>query len=579
LQPLCKQFDSFLGVIVGEQLSASATSVGALFSQTTFTIPPFQREYSWRKSEIRDFWEDLAGALSQGDYFLGLIVLTDNEDRQLVVDGQQRLLTLSLLANALYGEAVALGRDAVAQSLRSTYLFSLDYETNESLRRLELTDKTDDATFERLLGLETATNAGSSVADDSAEDALFDNDNDNGTASLADLLVAADSYLRERVHDDIKADPPRRLGQWAKFLEAGIRLAVFRHPDAESAYRVFEAINTRGRELTTADLLKSYVINNAPDSDRDAAYKRWREITQAIGYGRQATVVQFIRHAVTVNAGHIAPRDLYGFLTGKTPIGPVRSRRTPPDTRALLDLLQTNLPLYLQMIDPDSDGPAPADWVPVLGALSELEVISVRPILMAMALAVPDQATEGFERVLDLVVKRTVVGNLGTGNVERLLGEAALQISLAADWHAALDSLELLIPERGEFERKAAGRPFGRRTLAFLRRSQIQNTKTPESTGYLHLVRPRQATSWPDFPLDDFTRWGSTLGNTWMATQERRPRGSSEWGSFKSSLAPLALNESLEHLDESGPFNAEVVETRGITLGRELGKIWYGAND
>lgn len=76
-------------------LNASATSAGALLSSNTFVVPPYQREYAWTNDEIREFWTDLRSGLDEGSYFLGLIILTDEQSRKYVVDGQQRILTIT----------------------------------------------------------------------------------------------------------------------------------------------------------------------------------------------------------------------------------------------------------------------------------------------------------------------------------------------------------------------------------------------------------------------------------------------------------------------------------------------------
>jgi uncharacterized protein with ParB-like and HNH nuclease domain len=60
-------------------------------------VPPFQREYSWARDEVAAFWDDLRASLDPESYFLGLVVLTDSPGRKAVIDGQQRLITLTLL--------------------------------------------------------------------------------------------------------------------------------------------------------------------------------------------------------------------------------------------------------------------------------------------------------------------------------------------------------------------------------------------------------------------------------------------------------------------------------------------------
>lgn len=124
-------------------LNASASTAGALLSNATFEIPPFQREYSWGADEVSDFWTDLSNNLESDTYFLGLVILTDSGSRKQVVDGQQRLITLTLLANAIYHEASSRGRQALADRIKADFLSAIDYESDDTTPRVKLSDEND----------------------------------------------------------------------------------------------------------------------------------------------------------------------------------------------------------------------------------------------------------------------------------------------------------------------------------------------------------------------------------------------------------------------------------------------------
>ena len=111
-------------------LNASALQAGALISKSRFAIPQFQREYSWQDGEVSEFWSDLSSNVEAGDYFLGLVILTEENGAKNVVDGQQRLVTLTLLATALFFEAKKLGRKALADRIEADFLRSIDYDTD-----------------------------------------------------------------------------------------------------------------------------------------------------------------------------------------------------------------------------------------------------------------------------------------------------------------------------------------------------------------------------------------------------------------------------------------------------------------
>jgi len=89
-----------------------------LLSSSVFEVPQFQREYSWQEDEVSDFWNDLSNGIESDSYFLGLIILTDEGERKHVVDGQQRLITLT--CDSLGALVSAMKPDTTATELQNT---------------------------------------------------------------------------------------------------------------------------------------------------------------------------------------------------------------------------------------------------------------------------------------------------------------------------------------------------------------------------------------------------------------------------------------------------------------------------
>lgn len=543
-------------------LVAAATTAGKLFSGSTFEVPPYQREYAWGPEEIQDFWEDLRAALSLPEYFLGLIILTDDGHRRHIVDGQQRLLSITLLAAALTREALRRGRKALAERIQNTFLTSIDYETDEEVPRLVLTDAAGDQALRSIISSDISSDS-TTPPKDSAPVA--------SRGDIAANISKAHDKLLSSLQSDLSDDPFRRLGIWAEFLTDKLFMAVFVHPDASSAYRVFEVVNTRGRDLTTADLLKNYAISQAPPDKRDARHKEWQSIAKPLRQPNPNALVQYIRHITTLHSGHVLPRDLFDFLASRSRSS--SDKRQPPTIDQLMTDMAEFLPLYLQMIDPTLDGPAQPEWLAIFDAFNRLGVVTVRPLLLAISTT--SDSTDGMEEVLRLVVRRIVVGNLGTGNVERRFADAAWITKTEGDWHAPLAALADLNPPRTEFESKASSRSFSKATLSFLRSSELQKSITPDAH-YLHLIRPRQASDWPGFPADEFTYWGSTLGNTVIAKDERRPKNASTWRGFKEQLLPQIEDLDRDELDVKEKWKSSDVEERSLIIAKRLASIWFG---
>ncbi len=534
-------------------LNALANSAGAVFSDSIFEVPQFQREYSWSaKEEVTEFWTDLSGNLSSEVYFLGLLILTKENDRKHVVDGQQRIISLSLLAAALFHEAMERGRDALAGQISAAFLKSINFDTDGKEPRVILSFGPDNETFQSIVD----TGQSPSV--------MFGGD------SVSAKIVESFDYLRSELRKDLKPDPFKRLGLWAEFITKKLYFAVFLHPDPAAAYQVFEVINTRGKELTTADLLKNYLLSQTKPEDKEDRYHRWQAISGNFPSEGTNNFVQYIRHVVTVRDGHVLPKDLYAFLAGR-----LRYQEAAPHTPTeLMELFEANLGLYLQMIDPSSPGPATDEMLSVFTALNSLGVIAVRPILLAVA-ASPDPE-EGMRNVLQLVVRRIAVGSLGTGNVERRFGEAAKKIWDEKDWRGGTAGLKDLIPSRADFVSQLSKRSYSKAALTFLRRSTISKTMFPSNTGTLHFICPRQAEDWDGMDEDSRSFWCATIGNTFLSNAARRPADSSDWLGFKANALPTAVDQEIsDELADYADWNVESISEVGVQLAEQAADVWY----
>jgi uncharacterized protein DUF262 len=126
------------------------TGIGALLASDLYRVPIYQRSYAWEDIDVEDFWHDLKRALATADpeYFLGTVVLTPSEDgdRIVIIDGQQRLATTTILLAVLRDIADDQKRAKLVESINNDFLYAYDYEEDEAVPRLVLNAE-DDAFF------------------------------------------------------------------------------------------------------------------------------------------------------------------------------------------------------------------------------------------------------------------------------------------------------------------------------------------------------------------------------------------------------------------------------------------------
>lgn len=238
-----------------------------------FEIPDYQRPYAWTTEQAGELFDDLISAMQEvhvtgtaSQYFLGSIVLikNDREPKSSVVDGQQRLTTLTMLF-AVLREAIPNAAEDITDFLYKKGKVSLG-EKNEY----------------RLIARE--------------EDADFFRTNIQEPGGITQLIASTDkledSRLRYRENtmlllEKAKALQPADLISLWQFLANDCSLVVISTPDLEAAYRIFSVLNNRGLDLAPIDIIKAQVlglIRTTAGDDKSRAYaKEWIRIESSLG--------------------------------------------------------------------------------------------------------------------------------------------------------------------------------------------------------------------------------------------------------------------------------------------------------
>ncbi len=248
-----------------------------------FSIPLYQRPYAWTTEEAGVLLEDLLSAIGESrqsqeevsPYFLGSIVLTkgDRPDSE-VIDGQQRLTTITILLAALR---------ASIQSEKAADLGSFLYEkANVFARtpsRYRLTLRKRDAEFfQKYIQAE----GGIKNLDKLPPMTLSESQKNIRDNALAYMLRLQDISEEERI-------------QLGEFLVTNCFMVVVSTPDFDTAYRIFSVLNGRGRNLSHADILKAQIIGDIPAEEQDIYTSKWEEIEILLGSEDFQNLLSLIR--------------------------------------------------------------------------------------------------------------------------------------------------------------------------------------------------------------------------------------------------------------------------------------------
>lgn len=237
-----------------------------------FEIPGYQRPYSWGEEQAETLVDDLLQFLEEqpvnvqdaDPYFLGSIVLIKPQGPvSQVVDGQQRLTTLTILMSALRSlasEGLAAGLDQRIFQKGDEALMT------EDKPRLKTRPK-DQAFFLKY------------IQESGQLDALF---------SLDEKLSDSQSNITNNakvIHDKLKKCDAETIKRLVQFLLSGCFLVVVTTPDVDSAYRIFAVMNDRGLDLSPTDILKSLITGAISESNnKQADYTgKWEVLEDNIG--------------------------------------------------------------------------------------------------------------------------------------------------------------------------------------------------------------------------------------------------------------------------------------------------------
>lgn len=216
-----------------------------------FTIPLYQRPYSWTTEQAGKLLDDLLSFIgpdtsvsidSLSPYFLGSIVLIKSESQPdaEIVDGQQRLTTLTILLSAL--------RYTIADEKLSDALTDYLYEEGNPLEgnpnRYRLTLRERDADFFRK---------------------RIQGDDEIGKLNKLNAGQLSDSQRNIRANalyflNSLQEQTDQQRVRLAQFIVKNCLLVVVSTPDLDSAYRIFSILNDRGLDLSHSDILKSEII-------------------------------------------------------------------------------------------------------------------------------------------------------------------------------------------------------------------------------------------------------------------------------------------------------------------------------
>lgn len=269
-------------------MKASETKVEDFLAsnKTQFLIPVYQRNYEWNATQCNQLLDDILEVGSDENlsaHFIGSIVYvhddvyTSSKIKELnIIDGQQRLTTLTLIYLAIFDLAIAMKDEELKSEINETYLINKFASENEKIK-LRTTDNNLNA-LKFLLR-----------ADKNEEYKEFSKIIDNF------------NFFRKRIHSDN-----------LKFIRDGLSKLMFVEVsldrEKDDPQRIFESLNSTGLELTQADLIRNYILMGLNHEGQKNIYQNYWEIIENLAKNKttnQSLVSDFIRDFLTLETNNI----------------------------------------------------------------------------------------------------------------------------------------------------------------------------------------------------------------------------------------------------------------------------------
>lgn len=322
-----------------------------LGSKRQFVIPRFQREYSWDKKNYQEFLEDMLGNLiikdgriSSSQYFLGTMLFIGNfaegtEQEIQVVDGQQRLTTITILFSAMSDIFLTLGEQTLSRQLFA-YIMTEDDDGNEV----------------RILKSKTSYPFFSYFIQDKEKKMSPD-----ATTEEEHCIKETYEYFRAQLTEaKLKSMLKRKHG--SEIVEALSEIDVLKAlrdqvlnstfisistTDREQANKIFEILNAKGKRLAYIDLIKNKifeVLNKVEPAD--FAEETWKNIKKTLSFGKESVgLATFYQHFWSSKYKKVSSNKLYEAFNSTI-------KKSETEYTEFIKELLKNAKIYMQIVNP-----------------------------------------------------------------------------------------------------------------------------------------------------------------------------------------------------------------------------------
>ncbi|MGG0465249.1 DUF262 domain-containing protein [Priestia aryabhattai] len=367
------------------ELHAVPKTIKDIFaSDKKYIVPRFQREYSWTADELNELWKDILinigikdGSFTVSEYFIGSLVLVGGHTstQYEIVDGQQRLTSITILLSALVETYSEIGAEKFAKGCY-TYVEGTDSDYTEFFR-LE-NERSSDFIKRAIQNKKKETLTPSTTEEKNLIHAY-----DFFRKKLKDTSLIKDINEFLKLSNEINTDTYITYLNIIREQVLQLKTIYITVSDKDEAYNIFETLNAKGLDLSIVDLIKNQIFKVLKDQHpTDYAKNEWKKIQFNLNERHHQTDLNtFFRHYWVSKYEHITESKIYKSFTSTI------ARENKKEMKLFLDNLVEESFHYKLL-----SSPQPEDWTQQeekeiyksLLALNLFRVVSPRPLILAL---------------------------------------------------------------------------------------------------------------------------------------------------------------------------------------------------
>nr|HDI2719679.1 DUF262 domain-containing protein [Klebsiella pneumoniae] len=379
-----------------------------------YIVPRFQRDYAWDVGQWEDLWGDINSLDDEGFHYMGYIVLQQKEQYQHeIIDGQQRLVTLSIIVLAAMkaiktlidnGEDVQ-GNTERLDGITQNFVGSKNFVTLKVINKLEL-NRNNKSYFQRMSSHLEAQNS-------------------RGITSTNKLIRKCFDFFCKKDYGKTGAE----IAQFIADFSSSMIFTKIIVQDDLNAYKVFETLNARGVQLSTPDLLKNYLFSIVTKDDQigeeelNDLDEQWSEMIVQLG---ESNVSDYIRYHYNSQRRMVTKNNLFSSMR--------KILTEPEEAYQYLKSLIDYSPIYASLINPNDAwwGDQDVKYRNVLHYLNGIRLFNIKQPLTIFLAAFGNFSPEEFVKLVKYIyilsIRYNIICHLSPSEQENIYNQIANKV-------------------------------------------------------------------------------------------------------------------------------------------------------